>query len=387
MDGVDEEDFPPPAFVDGEAPADGPRAVHPAAAEAQEDQEAEPPPTPTTPTTPPPDTQAPPTPTPPDPPDHHRSRGQCDPTTQPATPLTATTTREPSPREATPSVVVARRATDPVAAAMSEVIGGPVGRHGRPHPMVDAGAGAARAGRRRDRASPSCTASPAWRRTGPTTRPATPRCATPTSPTSTRVGDSSRGAGPTPIRTGATSVMEYPVGISYFAWAAAQITQATPPDAHRTARRRSAERLPSTTVYGLPGIVTEIDRYFLTTAVLLAACLLGAIWFVAGHPSTTAVGRVALRALPGSAGHRADQLGPAGRAVHGRGALGVVARTAGPDRSDDRPRARRPSCTRCSCSGPLLIIAWRRRRTAPTRRLGRRRGRGRPGSWPTCRPG
>ena len=35
-------------------------------------------------------------------------------------------------------------------------------------------------------------------------------------------------------------------------------------------------------VYGLPGIVTEVNTYFLVTAVLLAACLLGATWFVAG---------------------------------------------------------------------------------------------------------
>ena len=40
MDGVEVEDFPEPAFVDGEAPAGGPCAVHPTAAEAHEDQEA-----------------------------------------------------------------------------------------------------------------------------------------------------------------------------------------------------------------------------------------------------------------------------------------------------------------------------------------------------------
>ena len=76
-------------------------------------------------------------------------------------------------------------------------------------------------------------------------------------------------------------VMEYPVGISYFAWGVAKITQATPLTraGPPVAERRS---VPSPMVYGLPGIVTEVNTYFLITAVLLAACLLAATWFVAG---------------------------------------------------------------------------------------------------------
>ena len=75
-------------------------------------------------------------------------------------------------------------------------------------------------------------------------------------------------------------VMEYPVGIAYFAWAAAKITQATP---LTRAGPPIAERrgVASPMVYGLPGILTELNTYFLVTAVLLAACLLGATWFVA----------------------------------------------------------------------------------------------------------
>jgi uncharacterized membrane protein len=75
-------------------------------------------------------------------------------------------------------------------------------------------------------------------------------------------------------------VMEYPVGISYFAWFAAKATQATsltragPPISERRAD-------PSPMVYGLPGVIREVNNYFLVTAVLLAACLLGATWFVA----------------------------------------------------------------------------------------------------------
>ena len=35
-------------------------------------------------------------------------------------------------------------------------------------------------------------------------------------------------------------------------------------------------------MYGHAGHREEIDRYFLVTAVLLVACLLGATWFLAG---------------------------------------------------------------------------------------------------------
>jgi uncharacterized membrane protein len=79
---------------------------------------------------------------------------------------------------------------------------------------------------------------------------------------------------------GRYQVMEYPVGIAYFAWVAAEATQATPlTRAGPPVSERRAE--PSSMVYGLPGIVTEVNNYFLITAVMLAACLLGATWFVA----------------------------------------------------------------------------------------------------------
>ena len=77
---------------------------------------------------------------------------------------------------------------------------------------------------------------------------------------------------------GRYQAMEYPVGITYFAWAAARLTQlhpAGPPIAERRG-------VPVAEVYGLPGLVQEVDDYFLVTSVLLALCLLGATWFLVG---------------------------------------------------------------------------------------------------------
>jgi uncharacterized membrane protein len=77
---------------------------------------------------------------------------------------------------------------------------------------------------------------------------------------------------------GRFEVMEYPVGISYLAWVAAELTQlhpSGPPVAERRAE-------PPGAVWSLPGMTTEVNSYFLVTALLL--CLFGllATWFLAG---------------------------------------------------------------------------------------------------------
>ena len=79
---------------------------------------------------------------------------------------------------------------------------------------------------------------------------------------------------------GRYQVMEYPVGISYFAWVAAKVTQATPlTRAGPPMAERRADPVAGSTA--CPASSPRSTRYFLITAVLLAACLLGATWFVA----------------------------------------------------------------------------------------------------------
>jgi uncharacterized membrane protein len=75
-------------------------------------------------------------------------------------------------------------------------------------------------------------------------------------------------------------VIEYPVGIAYVLWAAAEITQSGPLRTGPPVSERRA--VPADKVYGLPGVAQEVNRFYLVTAVLLALCLFGATWFLAG---------------------------------------------------------------------------------------------------------
>jgi uncharacterized membrane protein len=72
--------------------------------------------------------------------------------------------------------------------------------------------------------------------------------------------------------------MEYPVLTGYFAFAAAWVTQALgdPPDL------AARQRLGADEVYGAPGVAEESGRYFRVTAVLLAPFALLTAWFLAG---------------------------------------------------------------------------------------------------------
>ena len=76
---------------------------------------------------------------------------------------------------------------------------------------------------------------------------------------------------------GRYEVMEYPVGISYFAWGAALVTElfATgPPDAERAAADPGA-------LWGMPGMIAETNRYFFITAIGLFVCVLLTTWLLA----------------------------------------------------------------------------------------------------------
>ena len=77
---------------------------------------------------------------------------------------------------------------------------------------------------------------------------------------------------------GRYEVTEYPVGISYLAWGAAKLTQLDPVGPSIEQRRNAAPD----TVWSLPGMRTEVNSYFLITALLLALFGFMATWFLAG---------------------------------------------------------------------------------------------------------
>ncbi|HEY6933644.1 MAG TPA: glycosyltransferase 87 family protein [Marmoricola sp.] len=173
--------------------------------------------------------------------------------------------------------VVAPTLSDPVARSLSEVVGGPVGRHGRPHrwwtpvrvllavftvvfaiglvqkaPCInsDWNSDTVRYGR-------MCYSDVPYLYTG-------------------------RGMAerqwPYADDHGRYPAMEYPVVISYFAWAAAELTGLVatgPPEAQRAATQPA-------NIWGMPGMAQEINGYFLVTAVLLFGAGLLATWFLAG---------------------------------------------------------------------------------------------------------
>ncbi|MET0837390.1 MAG: glycosyltransferase 87 family protein [Marmoricola sp.] len=176
--------------------------------------------------------------------------------------------------------VVPPTRTDPFARSMSEVIGGPAGRHGRPHrwwtPVrvllalfavvfvlsvvrhepclrTDWSSDQARYGK-------ACYSDIPYLYTG---------------------RGFAEGLWPYAENDGRYGAMEYPVGISYLAWVAARITQVDPsgpPVAER-------HHLDPGSMWSLPGMTKEVSSYFLVTAVILGAFGLLATWFMSGvHP-------------------------------------------------------------------------------------------------------
>jgi uncharacterized membrane protein len=77
---------------------------------------------------------------------------------------------------------------------------------------------------------------------------------------------------------GRFKVMEYPVLISYFAWGASKITALMPSGPSQQVREETSVL----SLWGLPGMAREVNTYFLVTAVLLFLCGLGAVLFLAG---------------------------------------------------------------------------------------------------------
>ena len=173
--------------------------------------------------------------------------------------------------------VVAPTLTDPVARSLSEVVGGPVGRHGRPHrwwtpvrvllavvTVVFALGLVQKA---------PCIASD-WN--SDTVRYSR-MCYSDIPYLYTGRGLAER-QWPYHDDRGRYPAMEYPVGIAYVAWVAAELTGLVatgPPEAQRAATNPA-------NIWGMPGMATEINAYFLITAVLLFGAALVATWLLAG---------------------------------------------------------------------------------------------------------
>ena len=177
--------------------------------------------------------------------------------------------------------VVAPTRTDPVARALSDVAGGPVGRHALPHrwwspvrvllalaavvmglavvhhvPCLDTGWSNDQA-----RYGKGCYSDVPYLYTG-------------------------RGLAeawwPYADDGGRHQAMEYPVGIAYTAYAVARMTQLVAGSGPSVVERRSVE---PDGVWGLPGMAEETSSYFLLTALLMALCALGATWLMSrAHP-------------------------------------------------------------------------------------------------------
>ncbi|MBV9831963.1 MAG: DUF2029 domain-containing protein [Marmoricola sp.] len=175
--------------------------------------------------------------------------------------------------------VVAPTRTDPVATAMSEVLGGPVGRHARPHPwwtpvrvMLVLAAVVMSLAITHSQPCLSTSWSSDAARYGKMCYSDIPYI---------YFGRSViEGRWPYADDHGRYRVIEYPAGIAYVLWVAAEITQTPPLRAGPPVAERRA--VTPDKVYGLPGITDEVNRFFLVTAVLLSLCLLGATWFLAG---------------------------------------------------------------------------------------------------------
>ena len=173
-------------------------------------------------------------------------------------------------------MTVAPTRTDPFARSMSEVVGGPVGAHARPH---------------RWWTPVRVLLALATVVLGLSIVQHVPCLSTNWSSDSARYGKMcysdvpylytgrglAEGRWPYAERDGRSEVMEYPVGISYLAWVAAKVTQLDP-SGPPIAQRRASD---PGSLWGLPGMAEEVNSYFLVTALFLCFFGLLATWFLA----------------------------------------------------------------------------------------------------------
>ncbi len=176
-----------------------------------------------------------------------------------------------------PDRVVAPSRTDPLVASASEGVGGPPGRHARPHPWwspvrVVLALAAVACVLAMVQKTPCVQDN--W--AGSTTRYAA-MCYSDVPYLYTGRGFAG-GYLPFQDTDGRYPVLEYPVLTGYFAYGAALVTHALS-DSYDA---RSRADLDESSIYGAPGVAAESGLYFKVTAVLLLPFALLAAWFLAG---------------------------------------------------------------------------------------------------------
>ncbi len=182
-----------------------------------------------------------------------------------------------SERDSGSDSVVAPTLTDPFARSMSEAVGGPVGSHGRPHswwvpvrvllalfavvfalsvvqhqPCLKTNWSSDQA-----RYAKGCYSDIPYLYTG---------------------RGFVEGLWPYADHGDRYEAMEYPVGISYLAWITAKVTQINPSGPPVSERHHQDPG----GLWFLPGMTTEVNTYFLVTALFLCGFGLLATWFMAG---------------------------------------------------------------------------------------------------------
>ncbi len=179
-----------------------------------------------------------------------------------------------------PDAVVAPSLADPVARSLSEVVGGPVGRHARPHrwwvpvrvllALFAVGF-----------ALSVVQHQPCLKTDWSSDQARYGKMCYSDIPYLYTARGFAEGRWPYADDGDRYQAMEYPVGIAYLAWVAAEVTQAGPSGPSRAERRAvGPDRLRS-----LPGMAAEVNTYFLVTALFLGGFGLLATWFLAGvHP-------------------------------------------------------------------------------------------------------
>ncbi len=174
-------------------------------------------------------------------------------------------------------MTVAPTSEDPFARRMSEVVGGPAGRHGRPHRWwvpVRVLLALFAVGFALTVVQHQPCLKTNW--TGDEARYA--KMCYSDVPYLYITRGYAEGRWPYSDSGGRYEVTEYPVGISYLAWGAAKVTQVEP-IGPPVAQRKFGD---PGQLWSLPGMTEEVNQYFLVTALLLCICGLGATWFLAG---------------------------------------------------------------------------------------------------------
>ena len=175
---------------------------------------------------------------------------------------------------------VAPSLTDPFARSMSEVIGGPVGTHGRPHrwwvPVRVLLA-----------LFTACFAlmvvhhQPCLKTNWANDQARFAKACYSDIPYLYTLRGLDEGRWPYAANGGRFEALEYPPGIAYLAWVAAEVTLLHPSGPPVEQRLRGDPAA----AWSLPGMTTEVNTYFLVTALFLGGFGLLSVWFLAAtHP-------------------------------------------------------------------------------------------------------